>query len=58
MMIEHQAETINQIETHAENTVADLETGVKDVEKAIVSAKATRTVSLLIYLILLASKSF
>lgn len=48
MMIEHQAETITQIETHAESAKVDLEHGVKDVERAIVSAKATRTVKLFI----------
>ncbi|GAA5803962.1 t-SNARE [Helicostylum pulchrum] len=43
MMIEHQAETITQIETHAESAKVDLEHGVQDVERAIGSAKATRT---------------
>ncbi|CAO3618623.1 unnamed protein product [Cunninghamella echinulata] len=42
MMIETQAETINQIEQHTETAVLDLEQGNKDVSKAIVSAKATR----------------
>lgn len=45
MMVEQQAETLTQIEVHAEHTVVDLEQGVKDVERAIVSAKSTRTVS-------------
>lgn len=45
MMVEQQAEVLNQIETHAENTVVDLERGNKDVDRAIVSAKATRAVS-------------
>jgi syntaxin 1B/2/3 len=44
MMIEQQAETLNQIETHAENTVVDLEQGNKDIDKAIVIAKSTRAV--------------
>ncbi|ORX61703.1 t-SNARE [Hesseltinella vesiculosa] len=42
MMLEHQQETITQIETHAEATAYDLEAGNKDVSRAIVSAKATR----------------
>lgn len=45
MMVEQQAETINQIETHAETTVVDLEQGNKDIGKAIVSARSTRAVS-------------
>lgn len=44
MMVEQQAETLTQIETHAENTVVDLETGNKDIDRAIVSARSTRTV--------------
>ncbi|KAG0791970.1 hypothetical protein G6F62_001461 [Rhizopus arrhizus] len=42
MMVEQQGETLKEIETHAENTVVDLEQGNKDIEKAIVSAKSTR----------------
>ncbi|KAI8065654.1 t-SNARE [Gongronella butleri] len=42
MMLETQAETLNQIETHAEAVNYDLEQGNKDVSRAIVSAKATR----------------
>ncbi|CEP18619.1 hypothetical protein [Parasitella parasitica] len=45
MMVEQQAETINQIETHVETTVVDLEQGNRDISKAIVSAKSTRAVS-------------
>jgi syntaxin 1B/2/3 len=45
MMVEQQAETLNQIEVHAENTMVDLEHGNKDIERAIVSAKSTRAVS-------------
>lgn len=46
MMVEQQAETLTQIEVHAEHTMVDLEQGVKDVDRAIVSAKSTRTVSI------------
>jgi syntaxin 1B/2/3 len=46
MMVEQQQEVFNQIETHAENTVVDLETGNQHIEKAIVSARSTRAVSL------------
>ncbi|KAI8643501.1 t-SNARE [Parasitella parasitica] len=56
MMVEQQAETINQIETHAETTVADLEQGNRDVTKAIVSAKSTRAkkwICFIIFIILL-----
>ncbi|CAO3626915.1 unnamed protein product [Cunninghamella blakesleeana] len=42
MMIETQAEVINQVEQHTETAVLDLEQGNQDVAKAIVSAKATR----------------
>ncbi|CEG67278.1 hypothetical protein RMATCC62417_03731 [Rhizopus microsporus] len=42
MMVEQQGETLQQIETHAENTLVDLEQGNKDIDKAIVSAKSTR----------------
>ncbi|KAI9478137.1 MAG: t-SNARE [Benjaminiella poitrasii] len=42
MMVEQQAETIQQIESHAETTVVDLEQGTKDIDKAIVYAKSTR----------------
>lgn len=45
MMVEQQAEVLTQIEVHAENTMVDLERGNKDVDRAIVSAKATRAVS-------------
>jgi syntaxin 1B/2/3 len=45
MMVEQQAETLTQIEQHAEHTVIDLEQGTKDVDRAIVSAKSTRAVS-------------
>jgi syntaxin 1B/2/3 len=45
MMVEQQGETLQQIETHAENTLVDLEQGNKDIDKAIVSAKSTRAVS-------------
>lgn len=45
MMVEQQQEVFNQIETHAENVVVDLEVGNQDIEKAIVSAKSTRAVS-------------
>lgn len=45
MMVEQQAETLTQIEVHAEHTMVDLEQGVRDVDRAIVSAKSTRTVS-------------
>lgn len=48
MMVEQQAETLNQIEHHAETTMVDLEAGNKDIDRAIVSAKSTRAVSLLI----------
>ena len=47
MMVEQQAETLNQIEQHAESTVVELEQGNRDIEKAIVIAKSTRGVSLL-----------
>lgn len=56
MMVEQQAEVLNQIETHAENTVVDLERGNKDVDRAIVSAKATRAkkwICFVIFIILL-----
>ncbi|KAI8364496.1 t-SNARE [Choanephora cucurbitarum] len=42
MMVEQQAETLNQIEQHAESTVVELEQGNRDIEKAIVIAKSTR----------------
>ncbi|KAI8882277.1 t-SNARE, partial [Backusella circina FSU 941] len=42
MMVEQQAETLAQIEQHAEHTVIDLEQGNKDIDRAIVSAKSTR----------------
>lgn len=45
MMVEQQAEVLTQIEDHAETTMVDLERGTKDVDRAIVSARATRTVS-------------
>lgn len=56
MMVEQQAETINQIETHAETTVVDLEQGNKDIGKAIVSARSTRAkkwICFVIFIILL-----
>lgn len=49
MMVEQQAETLNQIETHAETTVVDLEQGNQDIGKAIVSARSTRAVSQILY---------
>jgi t-SNARE complex subunit (syntaxin) len=48
MMVEQQAETLTQIEHHAENTMVDLEVGNKDIDRAIVSAKSTRAVSCLL----------
>ncbi|KAI9268956.1 t-SNARE [Phascolomyces articulosus] len=42
MMIEQQGEVLNNVEQQVESTVVDLEQGNKDVEKAIVSARATR----------------
>ncbi|ORZ00928.1 t-SNARE [Syncephalastrum racemosum] len=42
MMVEQQGETLKEVEMHAENTVQDLEQGNKHIEKAIVSARATR----------------
>lgn len=50
MMVEQQGETLKEVEMHAENTVQDLEQGNKHIEKAIVSARATRAVSIYIYL--------
>ncbi|KAG2221962.1 hypothetical protein INT45_010486 [Circinella minor] len=42
MMIEQQGEVLTNVEQQVEQTVVDLEQGNKDVEKAIVSARATR----------------
>ncbi|CAO3635872.1 unnamed protein product [Mucor hiemalis] len=56
MMVEQQAEVLTQIEVHAENTMVDLERGNKDVDRAIVSAKATRAkkwICFVIFIILL-----
>ncbi|KAG2193465.1 hypothetical protein INT46_007733 [Mucor plumbeus] len=56
MMVEQQAETLNQIETHAETTVVDLEQGNQDIGKAIVSARSTRAkkwICFVIFIILL-----
>ena len=47
MMIEQPGEVLTNVEQQVEQTVVDLEQGNKDVEKAIVSARATRAVSLL-----------
>ena len=49
MMIETQGETLTTIETQVESTVVDLEQGNKDIDRAIVSAKATRAVSRFIH---------
>ncbi|KAI9472012.1 MAG: t-SNARE [Benjaminiella poitrasii] len=42
MMVEEQGEVLDQIENNAENTRADLEQGVKHVNKAIMLARSTR----------------
>jgi syntaxin 1B/2/3 len=44
MMVEQQAETLTQIEVHAETAMVDLEHGNKDIDRALVSAKSTRKV--------------
>ncbi|KAI8377801.1 t-SNARE [Radiomyces spectabilis] len=41
-LVEHQGETLDTIEKHAETVVEDLEKGVEHVDKAIQSAKSTR----------------
>ncbi|ORE04200.1 t-SNARE, partial [Rhizopus microsporus var. microsporus] len=42
MMVEDQGKVLDQIETHAENTNADIEQGVTHINKAIVLARSTR----------------
>ncbi|KAI7869221.1 t-SNARE [Spinellus fusiger] len=43
MMVEHQGEVLKEVEMHSETVVKDLEQGNKDIERAIVSAKSTRS---------------
>ncbi|CAM0136908.1 unnamed protein product [Umbelopsis sp. WA50703] len=43
MLVEQQGEVLKEIDMHAEDTVIQLDEGNKQVDKAIVSARATRT---------------
>jgi syntaxin 1B/2/3 len=45
MLVENQGEVLKEIDMHAQDTVIHLEEGNKHVDKAISSARATRTVS-------------
>lgn len=45
MMVEEQGEVITQIESHAQNAEADVEQGVKHIDRAIILARSTRAVS-------------
>jgi syntaxin 1B/2/3 len=49
MLVENQGEVLKEIDMHAQDTVIQLEEGNKQVDKAISSARATRTVSFTIY---------
>ncbi|KAL0075247.1 t-SNARE [Phycomyces blakesleeanus] len=43
MMVEQQGETLKEVEMHSEAVMMDLEQGNKDIDRAIVSAKSTRS---------------
>ena len=47
-LVEHQGKTLDQIEDHMDDTVADIEKGVKHTDEAIKTAKRTRTVSIVL----------
>lgn len=51
MLVEQQGEVLKEIDMHAQDTVIQLDEGNKQVDKAIVSARATRTVSVGILLL-------
>lgn len=50
MLVEQQGEVLKEIDMHAQDTVIQLDEGNKQVDRAIVSARATRTVSHSIWL--------